>query len=164
MYEIGDCIVCGKHGTCKVVSIGPMAISGASDRLYYTLSPVYSSGSTVFVPVDNVKVVMRPVLTKEEANALIDSLAEVKELVVDVEKQREFIYKNAINSCDCDQLLQLLKALMIRRKERLDSGKKVPSIDERYSKIAQDYLYGELALALEMEKRDVATVIENGLE
>ena len=41
MFEVGDYIICGNNGVCRVENIGPMKISGMKkDRIYYTLSPV----------------------------------------------------------------------------------------------------------------------------
>ena len=96
MYLVGEYIVYGTSGVCKVEAIGPMEISGVNkDKLYYTLAPLYSKGSKVFTPVDNDKVVMRPVLTKEEARELIEQIPTIELLWVADEKRREDIYKAA---------------------------------------------------------------------
>ena len=70
MYEIGQLIVYGNEGVCRVEEIGTPKISGVDKhRDYYTLAPIYREGK-VFTPVDS-KVFMRPVITREEALALI---------------------------------------------------------------------------------------------
>ena len=38
-------------------------------------------------------------------------------------------------------------------------GKKITSGDEKYLHLAQEYLYGELAIPLEMEKNEVEAFI-----
>ena len=74
MFSIGEYIVYGMNGVCKVEEIGPMNMSGVdSDKIYYTLLPLYTKGSRVFTPVDNQKVVMRPVISEQEVCELIDS-------------------------------------------------------------------------------------------
>ncbi len=38
----------------------------SGDKMYYTLVPVYEEKSRLFTPVDNHKVVMRPVISKKK--------------------------------------------------------------------------------------------------
>ena len=69
-----DLIVYGGEGVCRVEEIGVPKISGVNkQRQYYTLSPLYRAGK-VFAPVD-AKVFMRPVITHDEAVALIHEKA-----------------------------------------------------------------------------------------
>ena len=52
MFEVGDLIIYGYQGVCRVDSIGQSDISGVpSDKLYYTLVPLYGSGK-IMIPVD----------------------------------------------------------------------------------------------------------------
>lgn len=45
MFHVGDYIIYGSNGVCKVDKVGPMNLDGVSrDRMYYTLIPVYSKG------------------------------------------------------------------------------------------------------------------------
>ena len=39
MYQVGDLIVYGGTGVCRVMEVGPQT----GGRLYYTLEPVYGS-------------------------------------------------------------------------------------------------------------------------
>ena len=65
MFQAGDVIVCGTHGVCRVEKVGPLSSAVADrDRLYYTLKPLYERGSVVFTPVDNEKMVIRPVISR----------------------------------------------------------------------------------------------------
>ena len=69
MFNIGDYIVHGRNGVCKVVDITHIDMSGADkDKLYYALVPMKSEDSKIFYPVDSDKVVMRPIVTKKEAD------------------------------------------------------------------------------------------------
>ena len=40
MYQVGDLIVYGGTGVCRVMEVGPHT----GGRLYYTLGPVYVAG------------------------------------------------------------------------------------------------------------------------
>ena len=51
MFEIGEYIVYGNTGVCKVAEKTKMVAPGAkTDKLYYTLEPVYDKGCRLFTP------------------------------------------------------------------------------------------------------------------
>lgn len=162
MFEIGEYIVYGMNGVCRVEEIGPMDLGGVeSDKLYYTLLPLYTKGSRVFTPVDNQKVIMRPVITKAEACSLIDGMKDVELIEVADDKHRELAYKEALKTCDCREWIRIINTILKRKEERLAQGKKMSACDERYLKQAQDNLYGEFALSLKMEKSEVEDYMEH---
>jgi len=73
MFTAGELVVYGGEGVCRVEKIGPSAIPGADKtKLYYTLLPLYRTGQ-VLTPVDT-RVLMRPVLSREEAQLLVEQL------------------------------------------------------------------------------------------
>lgn len=161
MFEIGEYIVYGMNGVCRVEAVGPMNITGVdSDKEYYTLTPLYSRGSKVYIPVDNQKVVMRKVVDKTEACMLIDEMKEIAEIEEVNDKNRELAYKEAIKSCDCRQWIRVINTVLKRKEERLSQGKKMSACDERYLKSAQDNLYGEFAISLNLDKSAVEEYIE----
>jgi len=155
MYKIGDFIVYGSNGVCQIEKIGPMDSPVIpKDKLYYTLHPHYVKGSTIFTPVDNQKVVMRPVLTKEAALELVNDIRNIDMLWIGDEKKREQQYKEAFRTCDCRELVKIIKTIYIRRQSRLAEGKKVTTQDEKYFRMAEDALYGELAISLGMSREE----------
>lgn len=73
MFDIGEKIIYGENGVCTVERIAPLEMSGASkEKLYYYLTPLVGSG-TYFAPVDT-NAFMRPIISRDEADALIDSM------------------------------------------------------------------------------------------
>lgn len=162
MFAIGEYIVYGMNGVCKVENIGPMSMTGVdSDKEYYTLAPLYTKGSRVYTPVDNERVPMRITISKDEAIELIDSMSEIEAIEVLEDKHREIAYKDAIKSCDCVEWIRIINTVMKRKEERLAQGKKMSACDERYLKIAIDNLYGEFAISLNVTKEEVGEYIEH---
>lgn len=160
MFEIGEYIVYGNTGVCRVVEVTKMAAPGTKDdRLYYTLEPVYDKGCRLFTPVDNQKVIMRPVLTRQEADELIGQIKEIDVLWVKDEKNREQIYKETIRTCSCVEWVRMIKTLYIRRQSRLAAGKKVTSSDARYLHLAEESLYGELSVVMGIPKDEMEEYI-----
>ena len=93
MFAKGDFVVYGRTGICEVTDISTIKMDGvSSDRLYYILCPCHENGGRIFTPVDNSKVVMRKVISKDEAVKLVDQIPEIETLWIANEKMREAQY------------------------------------------------------------------------
>lgn len=160
MFQVGDYIIYGTKGVCKVIDVGPLTLPDMpSDRDYYTLELIYNHNGRVFTPVDNAKVIMRPILSKKEAEALVSEAASLELIEITDEKHREDTYRDVIRSCDCRELVRIIKTLHARNQSRLSEGKKITSGDDRYFHLAEDSLYNELALSLGMPKEAVRSYL-----
>lgn len=165
MFKVGEYIVHGRNGVCKIEDITPVEMSGADkDKLYYVLLPMKSEGSKIFFPVDSDKIVMRSVVTKDEAENILKNIKDIEPIWIDNEKQRELKYREAISSCDCTQLIGIIKTLCERSKERMEQGKRVTYVDDRYFKEAKETLHDEFSIALGMEKDEVEKYIAKHIE
>lgn len=165
MFEIGQFIVYGSNGVCKVADIGRVDMAGMSpEREYYTLEPCYARGSRILTPTDNTKTVMRSVMTREEAEELMDQAKEMETLWIPDERKRESFYKSVIATCDCYELVRVIKTIYLRCQKRLAEGKKVVVSDEKYIKLAEDNLYNELAIVLDMSKEEAKSYMIKRIE
>ena len=100
-------------------------------------------------------------LTRPEAEALIQEIPQIKEMTVANDKQREERYKEALKTCDCrDMGGVVIKALYLRKQDRIEHKKKVTDLDERYFRMAEDYLNSELSLALDISKEKINEYIK----
>ena len=162
MFDVGDYIIYGSNGVCRITNVGPMKMPGVSkDKLYYTMVPCYIRDSEIFTPVDNERVVMRRVMSKDEAEEFIDEMPDLDELEIIEEKKRDLEYKAAVLTCDPKILVELLKTIRARMDERIAEGKKVTASDAKYYHIAEESLYGELAISLDMDKDGVKVYLQN---
>ena len=165
MYQIGDLIVYGGEGVCRVEEIGVPPIRGVNkERQYYTLLPLYRSGK-VFAPVDS-NVFMRPVISHDEAVALISGIPNLEASVYENSNLRFLneYYQSNLQNYTCEGLLQLIHNTRAKREVMRSRGKKLGLVDERYMKRAVDMLHGELAVALGIERSAVAQYISDTLE
>ena len=120
MFNVGDYIIYGSNGVCKITNVGPMNMPGISkDKLYYTMVPCYIRDSEIFTPVDNERVVMRRVMSKDEAEDFIDEMPDIDELEIIEEKKRDLEYKAAVLTCDPKVLVALMKTIRGRMDERI---------------------------------------------
>lgn len=164
MYKIGDLIVYENKGICRVEDIEQMASPSSKEKQdYYVLKPVYDQSSTIYSAVNNTKVHVRPIMSKEEAEELIREIPEIPSLKINDEKEREAKYREAMFSCDGKQWVSAIKTLYTRRQNRLVQGKKTTNTDDRYYKMAGENLHGELAMALGIEKSEMEQHITDTL-
>lgn len=162
MFHVGDLIVYGSEGVCRVDAIGvPEIFDSNQDKQYYTLSPLYRQG-TVYTPVDT-KVFMRPVISKQEAIDLIKSIPEIDDRVIENRNIRILSekYQETMKSHNCEDLLRIVKSVHHKKRLMDKKGKKLGQVDEKYYKKAVDLLHGEFAVVLDIPKEDVGNYIAN---
>lgn len=165
MFEKGEYIVYGTSGVCKIEDITTMNLEGISkEKLFYMLSPLCQNGGRIFTPVDNQKTLMRPILSQEEANDLIKDIPRIEGLWIVNDKQREEAYRECMRGCDCRGWIRIIKTLYLRKRERSAQGKKATATDEKYLKLAEDYLYSELSIPLEIPKERMEAYITKQIE
>ncbi|MBD5395892.1 MAG: hypothetical protein HDR23_03370 [Lachnospiraceae bacterium] len=160
MYEIGDYVIKSNNGVCKVEDILHLDMPGTDkNKLYYLLIPRECQSAKVYVPVDAENKSLRKVLSEDEAWEVIRKIPETEEVWSTNDKLREQEYKEAIKSCNPSALVGIIKNLYVRKKIRHDQGKKSTATDERYFKLAEDFLYSELAFAIGKDKSEMRQVI-----
>lgn len=165
MFTVGDYVVCGNNGICRVQDITTLNISGIDkSRKYYLLKPVFLSGSTVYIPVDTADEAMRKAMNKDEAMQFIHSIPNIPLIPLADEKTLERTYKEYMHQNSSEGWLKLIKTIYLRKEKRTMKGYKATAVDSRYFKLAEDFLYGELSIALDMPKDEVRDYIVNSIE
>lgn len=148
MFTVGDKIIYGENGVCTVEKIEPLAMSGAPrDKLYYHLKPLIGSG-TYFAPVDS-GAYMRLVMSREEADALIDSMPGIAPAICHDNRFNhvDAFYKELFRQHSCEALVAIVKGLRCRISERKTRSSRAEATMKR----ARDILHGELSVALGLE-------------
>lgn len=165
MFQRGDLIVYGSTGVCRVDDIGPLknSVGTTEKKDYYTLSPVFSSG-VIYIPA-NTGVFMRPVLTKEQAEALIDRIPSLEDSTIDLSSLRQLSehYHAAFESHQCEDLLKLIHALYLKGQNTVKQGRRVGLTEMKYRKHAEELLHGEFSVALGIPYEEVPDYIARRL-
>ena len=158
MFSVGDMIIYGENGVCTVEKVAPLDMSGASrDKLYYSLCPLVGSG-TFFAPVES-GVFMRPIMSRAEAEAFIDTIPTIEPAICNDTRFNhvDAFYKELFKQHTCEALVAVIKGLH----ERMSERKTKSSRAETTMKRARDILYGELSASLEIELSQVDAYIES---
>lgn len=166
MYQIGELILYGGTGVCRVTEIVAKRFSRTEpEKLYYVLKPLYSAG-TITTPVENGKVFTRPVISHDEALALIDAIPSIHAEAYHNSnlQQLENHYRTELESHNCLDLLRLTMSTYQKKVERERAKLKFGAVDRRYMERAENLLFGELAVALDISRENVQSFIEDRLQ
>ncbi len=165
MFEAGEYVIYGHVGICQVKGVTTMKLDGVpKDRLYYVLQPEGRAEGIIYTPVDNMKLVLRRMMTREEAEDLISEIPRIETLDIANDKLREEKYKECIKSCSGRELIRIIKTIYSRRRVRLQNGKKVTAVDERYMKLAEQSLYAELSMLLNIPREEMVSYISQKIK
>lgn len=152
MYTVGEKIIYGENGVCTISKVAPLNMSGASaEKLFYYLEPLVGSG-TYYTPVDS-GAFMRPIISREEAEALIDAMPSIEPAICRDNRFNhvDAFYKELFRQHSCEALVAIVKGL----RERMNEKKTKSSRAESTMKRAKDMLHGELSIALGMDIGEV---------
>lgn len=161
MYSVDDLVVYGGEGVCRVEKIAPLDMRGVEkSKLYYTLSPLYGTGH-VMTPVDTA-VLMRPVMSRQDAEELVQQLPQLPEERPERPGMRALRehYQAIVASYDCRRMASLIKTVKHKRRWALAHGRKLSQMDERYFHRAWEQLFGELAAALQLPREQAEQYAE----
>lgn len=165
MFSVGDTIIYGNHGICKIAGIQDMTID-SNTRPYYVLKPVFENGSTIYFPVGNTAAErkMRRILSVEEVYTLIREMSDEDNIWIENEIERKESYRNILTGSDRSALVKLIKTLYLHEQELKGSGKKLHVSDEKFLKDAEKTLNDELIFVLNIEREEVLPFIQEQIE
>ena len=164
MFEIGEHIVYGTSGICRVEEICPSPYDKNDTRTFYLLIPLHNPmSSTIYTPVDNDRVPMRRLMTREEIEALIAAIPHIELLQVPIEKQRREIYRTTIGALRPEGYVSVMKTVSRRREELTAARKHFPVSDMEYGRLAKHLLYSECAHVLGMSEEGMESYIADKL-
>lgn len=151
MKAIGELVVYGANGVCKIEDLREETFAGAP-RLYYILRPMAEQGnSRIFVPADNEKLVeeMKSILQPVELFALVQELTPFAPAEWPADgRARSKVCRELIATGGREQLIRLVKTVGAKTKKR--SSSEIAACNR-----AASMLYQEFSLVLDLVKEDV---------
>ncbi len=166
MLQAGELVVYGSTGVCRVEEIVRLDEPGARrGKSYYLLKPLWQDG-VIYAPVDSGKVPMRPVMSREEAEELIDRMPGIQAAVCHGNTAQALAqqYQTAVRDGGHQALIEMMKAIHHKRGQAELKNRRLGLIDERYMKQAERMLYGELAAALNIGFDEVEPYIASRID
>jgi len=166
MYQVGDLILYGSTGVCKVADITTQELAGKDKKqLFYVLEPLYQN-CTIFTPVNTTKIFMRPIISKGEAERLIDMIPAIRAEAYHNRALNQLAehYKASLSTHDCSDLIELSMSIYAKKQFAEQQKRKFGAVDEKFMKRAEELLFGELAAALDIPKEKVPEYITEKVE
>lgn len=145
MYNKGDYVIY-RQDVCKVKDIIKNHINGED---YYVLIPLKDDSLIIDVPVKNKMGWLRKVINRQDAESLIDKIADIEPIKVN-DKYYELEYKKLFNEGTLEDLVKIIKTTYLRNDSRVQNKKKISETDNNYFKKAENCLYSELSISLGM--------------
>lgn len=161
MFQKGSYVIKTMNKVCRVEDIVKL---DSSEKEYYLLIPLEEKGAKIFVPVERTATSVREIMSKEAVMDLIAKIPKIEETYIDNEKLREQKYKEIIKCNNPELLVGIIKMIFLRNRKRTEQGKKSTTIDQKYYKLAEDYLYSEMAFVLKKEKSEIQQIIKDTCE
>lgn len=159
MYRQGDLVVYGRTGVCRVERIE----TREDGQKFYALTPLYQS-CAILTPVEG-KVFMRPVLTRQQAEELIDQIPTLQGTPREgATRDLTERYQASIATHDCEDLVELLSSIYAKKKTAEKEKRKFGAVDERFMQEGEALLHGELAAVLDIPVGEVPTYIRKRLK
>lgn len=156
MFEIGELIMYGTNGVCRVEGFTRSPFNADDEREYYILKPIYDqSNLVIYTPVENENVVMRPLLSLEKAKAFMSIIGDISAITVDNERSRRDVYREALKTADPVNYVKIVKAVRRRREEFSRTRRRLPDLDIDFEHSAYSCLLGELSTALGVSRDEM---------
>lgn len=152
MYQIGDQVLYGIHGVCRVTQLEKQLID-KKQRTYLVLEPEGQQGARFLVPTCNEVAMSKltPVMTAPELEALLQSREVRQDHWIADENQRKQRYREVISSGNRAALMGAVCTLYRHKASQAAAGRKFHLCDENFLRDAEKILCGEISLVLSLE-------------
>ena len=164
MLQIGSQVLYGIHGVCTIIEVEARRVDRKNVE-YFVLEPRDQPGARFYIPTQNQAALskLRPVLTKEELDALLASEDTHQDCWIPAENLRKLKYRELINGGDRAALISMIRCLDNHRQIQLAAGRKFHLCDENFLRDAQKVLRSEFSLVLGITHAEVSAYLEEKL-
>ena len=165
MFQVGEQVVYGIHGVCRVVDQEERIVD-RKHVTYLALEPVNQDGSKYLVPTHNAAAMakLRYMLSREELESLMQSDEVRADGWIKDENQRKQVYRELIGSGDRAKLMCMVRTLHRHKDAQAAAGKKCHLCDENFLRDAEKLLLSEVSIVMDMEPEEAKQYIRNKLK
>lgn len=164
MFKTGDTVVHAAEGICRIEGVEKKTFDGKTDE-YYVLRAVGDERSTVYIPVETVRLnpKIRLVLTKTQIHEIIGLIPAQEPIKCENDNTRRKRFREILSGGNCAEIAQLIGTIHGMKKQIRQSGKKPKVTDERIIRETESSVCGEFSYTLGIPPEDVPFYIEKGL-
>lgn len=164
MYNIGDLVMYGIHGACRITDTEERTADHRPVR-YLVLEPLEQTGARFLIPTHNEAALakLRPVLSREDLDTLLGSPEVRQDAWIADENQRKQYYRELISSGDRTALLRMVRTLHRHKEAQAAAGRKFHLCDDNFLRDAERLLNAEFALVLGIAPQEVGEYVLTAL-
>ena len=155
MYQVGQQVVYGIHGICKITDVETKIVDRKKIP-FFVLEPLSQTGARFYVPAENPAALAKlsTLLTQQELESLLSSVDKSKKAWVPDENRRKLRVRELLASGDRKAILEMICALHIHKDEQAEKGKKFHLCDENFLHDGEKLLCSEIAFVLNISKQE----------
>lgn len=160
MFQLGDHVLYGIHGVCKITDVEERVVDRRQVR-YFVLEPLEQSGARYLIPTHNEAALakLRHVLSREALEALLHSQQVRQDAWIADENARKQHYRELINGGDRVALLRMIRSLHKHKDTQTAAGRKFHLCDENFLRDAERLLNAEFSLVLGIDPGQVSQYV-----
>lgn len=164
MYQVGERLVYGVHGVCRVAREEQRRVDGKT-LTYLVLEPAGQQGACYLVPIQNANAMsrLRPLKDRAAMEQLLRSGPELPDAWIPEEPLRKQRFREYIAGADGENLVRMICSLYRHREQQRACGKKCHVSDENFLRDAEKLLSGEVAAVMGLEEDQARTLIRDRL-
>jgi len=164
-FSIGQPVMYRRYGVCTVITTETQKF-GDTEKLYYSLEPVFGKKTKFFVPADMAELnnIVRKTCSKKELLDAIKSADKRKEGWQSDGRIRSEQFAEVLNNGNLEDMIWLVKILIIHREEQKAAGKTFLDVDKRVLAFAERLVTDEFAYVLGIDKTEVIDFIRKQTE
>lgn len=159
MYKIGENVLYGSEGICKITDIVTRTINNQEKDFYLLTSS--SNKINILVPLNSELSLakMRKILSENEIYKLIEAMPDNETIWIKDKNVRKKKYTEIIVKGNHKQLVKLIKTLYLNKQEQIKKGKKFHAQDMYLLEMAEKMLYEEFSYTLNIKPEEVLPFI-----
>ena len=156
MYKINDYVIY-KREVCVVKDLKKI-----NNQDYYTLENKEDTSLKVSIPVSQETQLLRHLATFDEISNTLDHINDIPTLNIN-ERNLEEQYKLLLQGTTIEDLIKIIKTAYIRNEIRKNNHKHLSDTDTSYQELAEQFLFNEIAYAMNISYDAAKELVFNKL-
>ena len=156
MYKINDYVIY-KREVCVVKDLKKI-----NNQDYYTLENKEDTSLKISIPVSQETQLLRHLATFDEISNTLDHINEILTLDIN-ERNLEEQYKLLLQGTTIENLIKIIKTAYIRNEIRKNNHKHLSDTDTSYQELAEQFLFNEIAYAMNISYDAAKELVFNKL-
>ena len=156
MYKINDYVIY-KREVCVVKDLKKI-----NNQDYYTLENKEDTSLKISIPVSQETQLLRHLATFDEISNTLDHINDIPTLNIN-ERNLEEQYKRLLQGTTIENLIKIIKTAYIRNEIRKNNHKHLSDTDTSYQELAEQFLFNEIAYAMNISYDAAKELVFNKL-